>query len=166
MEDELCFAVRLSAELSLRIPCPSHEVGTAKELFSGRGTLVRRCPRVECSNDSVSLEFPKLPDERLQKHGRAGSVVTQVYWLKSVTTASEAANDLVQRVGERAKGLAGQTKACRRWTVWSIDLGKAGWAPGDEIVYLMSKDAHVGTILFSPTHWLQYEWSKVEVLWV
>lgn len=148
--------------VAFRLPCPTHEVGSGRELLRGSGKMIRRCPTVKSAGRVATLLYPALTAGQLERNGRQHQVETKVHWLPMISSIEAVKADVVGRFGAEighVDGVWSEAGTCRAFT---LDLGALGWCPGDEIVYVLMDGPIQGALCFQPTHWLRYEWDSIE----
>lgn len=147
----------------LVVPPPTHEVGSASELFRGAGRRVTRYPRIVALADEVLLEFPALTTGELERHGRQGQIRTTIRWMPELHTEQYARDHIATKHALELDEHGVAITETGPFRVLVLDLAEQGWAPGDEWVYLWPGDPALGALLFDPTHWLRYDWSRMRI---
>jgi len=140
--------------LHLRLNAPTHRVAT--EVQPLPFTQVEPSPRIVSGREFASLHFTA-------SHGSA-SLAVQVRRLRGIGTLEQALAFFALETGVQLTPTNLVTREVPAGLVASIDLAEAGWAPGNTFTFVICPaDKPRQTLYFSPTHWLEFDWSSLTV---
>jgi hypothetical protein len=148
---------------SFQIPFPVQIVGsgyTRDPLLQGphvRTAAVRQAG-IDCK--VAVLDFPAL-SIGYAAGPFGGRCSTEVRRLEQVGTPEQALEHFCSTGKVPRKSLPGATRVqdLQRHQLVTVDLARAGCAPGNTYVYVISQPGP--TLYFAPTHYFQYQWDEM-----
>lgn len=148
---------------SFRIPFPVQMVGsgyTRDPLLQGRHVRTAELRQAGIGCEVAVLDFPAL-SIGYAAGPFGGPRSTEVRRLDHVGTAEEALDHFssTQEVARSLLPGATHIQDTPRHRLVTIDLGRAGCAPGNTFVYVISQPGP--TLYFAPTHYFNYQWDEL-----
>jgi hypothetical protein len=149
-------------------PVPTHRIAhSIREFDANQAREIQRVPDVRSDPHlAARLVFEALPDEWLEENGKSGELVTCVRYLRGVSTVDQARMHFRLETGISTEEWDSKSCVVTSFpvgTVLTIDLGEAGWIPGQTFVYVILS-TQKGALYLEPTHWLKFDWGQLEIL--